>query len=79
MSADIKHTGTVKRWNPDKGYGFIVVAGQPDVFFHISAVRSSEKLREGATVEFYIVPSARKPGSLAAEYVVVIETAGGQP
>lgn len=34
-------TGTVKWFNADKGYGFIAVEGEDDVFVHISAVQQS--------------------------------------
>jgi 'Cold-shock' DNA-binding domain len=30
--------GTVKWFNGDKGYGFIAVEGDPDVFVHFSAI-----------------------------------------
>ena len=33
-------TGTVKWFNADKGYGFIAVEGQDDVFVHITAVQA---------------------------------------
>lgn len=37
---DALHTGKLKRWNDDKGFGFITSAsGGADVFLHISAVR----------------------------------------
>ena len=47
--------GTVKWFNPTKGYGFIKpMAGDKDVFVHISAVERSElgSLSEGQKVGF---------------------------
>ncbi len=47
--------GTVKWFNPAKGYGFIEPEdGSKDVFVHISAVERSElgTLREGQKVSF---------------------------
>jgi CspA family cold shock protein len=48
-------TGTVKFFNSQKGFGFIVVdGGGPDVFVHISAVESSglNTLSDGQKVSF---------------------------
>lgn len=48
-------TGTVKWFNPAKGYGFIEPEdGSKDVFVHISAVERAGlgDLREGQKVEF---------------------------
>jgi len=50
-------TGTVKWFNPDKGFGFIEVeSGGKDVFVHISAVQKAElqTLTEGQKVSFEI-------------------------
>jgi len=51
--------GTVKWFNPTKGYGFIQPAGGggKDVFVHISAVEKAglSTLNEGQTVEYEIV------------------------
>ena len=47
--------GTVKWFNPAKGYGFIEPEdGSKDVFVHISAVERSElgSLREGQKISF---------------------------
>jgi CspA family cold shock protein len=49
-------TGTVKWFNPEKGYGFIAREGGPDVFVHWSAIQSEgyKSLDEGQAVEFEI-------------------------
>ncbi len=55
--------GTVKWFNPTKGYGFIQPdTGGKDVFVHISAVEKAglSDLREGAKVSFEIVPNRGK-------------------
>jgi len=56
-------TGTVKWFNPTKGYGFIQPqGGGKDVFVHISAVERAglSSLNEGATVEFEVVANRGK-------------------
>jgi CspA family cold shock protein len=61
-------TGTVKWFNPDKGYGFIQPDdGGKDVFVHISAVEQSglRNLREGQKVAFEVV-SDKRTGKSAA-------------
>ena len=55
--------GTVKRFNPTKGYGFIQPdTGGKDVFVHISAVERAgyTGLAEGAKVTFDVVPNRGK-------------------
>jgi CspA family cold shock protein len=50
-------TGTVKWFNPDKGFGFIAPdEGGKDVFVHITAVRAAglENLNDDQKVEFEI-------------------------
>lgn len=63
--------GTVKWFNADKGYGFIMQPGGPDLFVHYSAINGSgfRSLNEGDTVEFEIVDG--KKGKQAADVVVV--------
>jgi cold shock protein len=47
-------TGTVKWFNPEKGYGFIAREGANDVFVHYSAIDMPgyRTLEEGQRVEF---------------------------
>ena len=55
--------GTVKWFNPTKGFGFIVPAdGSKDVFVHISAVERAglSSLAEGQKVSFEIVTERGK-------------------
>jgi cold shock protein len=55
--------GTVKWFNPTKGYGFIQPdTGGKDVFVHISAVEKAgyTGLAEGAKVSFDVVPNRGK-------------------
>ncbi|MCK1295321.1 CspA family cold shock protein [Bradyrhizobium sp. GM2.2] len=55
--------GTVKWFNPTKGYGFIQPdSGSKDVFVHISAVEKTgyTSLAEGAKVSFDVVNNRGK-------------------
>ena len=58
--------GTVKWFNPAKGYGFIQPQGGKDVFVHISAVERAglSSLNEGQVVEYEEVSNR---GKTAAE------------
>ena len=56
-------TGTVKWFNPTKGYGFIQPQdGSRDMFVHISAVErvGLSSLNEGQTIEYEIVSNRGK-------------------
>ncbi|HFG9688915.1 TPA: cold-shock protein [Clostridioides difficile] len=62
-------TGVVKWFNNEKGFGFISVEGEGDVFVHFSAITGDgyKTLEEGQSVEFEVVDGAK--GSQAANVV----------
>lgn len=55
--------GKVKWFNTEKGYGFIEVEGENDVFVHFSAIQGEgfKTLEEGQQVEFEVVQGNRGP------------------
>lgn len=55
--------GTVKWFNPEKGYGFISTEAGNDVFVHYSAILGNgfKTLEEGQRVSFEVVEGARGP------------------
>jgi CspA family cold shock protein len=67
------HTGTVKWFNAQKGYGFIQPqSGGSDVFVHISAVERAglQTLTEGQKVAFEVVAD-RRTGKSSADRLEV--------
>jgi cold shock protein len=69
--------GTVKWFNPEKGFGFITRDnGEKDVFVHHSAIQGSgfRTLNDGERVEFDVVQGQKGP---AAENVVRLDPQEG--
>lgn len=67
-------TGSVKWFNPIKGYGFIQPSdGSQDAFVHISAVERAglTSLREGQKVQYDLVPG--RDGKSSAENLVIVD------
>ncbi len=63
-------TGTVKWFNPTKGYGFIAPEdGTGDVFVHISAVEKAglRGLREGQKVRYQLATNKGKTSAVSIE------------
>jgi cold shock protein len=57
-------TGTVKWFNPEKGFGFITPEdGSADVFVHFSAISGEgyRNLEEGQKVEFDVTQGQKDP------------------
>ena len=67
-------TGTVKWFNPTKGFGFIEPEdGSRDAFVHISAVERAglSSLREGQKVSYDLQPGQN--GKSSAENLSIVE------
>jgi cold shock protein len=70
----IMATGTVKFFNAQKGFGFIVQDnGGPDVFVHISAVERAgmQNLNEGQKLSYDVQADPRSGKSAAANLQAV--------
>jgi CspA family cold shock protein len=69
--------GTVKWFNPQKGFGFIAPEdGSDDAFVHISAVEEANlsTLNEGQKVEYELAEG--RNGKLAAQNLSLVEEPG---
>ena len=60
-----RETGTVKWFNEQKGYGFIVRDSGGDVFVHHSAIEEAgfRSLAEGQRVSFEVEQGAKGPAA----------------
>jgi len=62
--------GTVKRWVEGRGYGFIEVDGEDDIFVHNTDLDGTYVLMQGQKVEFDVETTTKGP---RARNVKVIE------
>jgi len=62
--------GTVKRWIEGRGYGFIEVDGEDDIFVHNTDLDGTYVLMQGQKVEFDVETTPKGP---RARNVKVIE------
>ena len=53
--------GVISTYYADRGFGFIQVPGEPDLFFHVSALLAGgeQELQQGVVVEFGVECSHR--------------------
>ncbi|OIJ12498.1 cold-shock protein [Anaerobacillus alkalilacustris] len=61
--------GKVKWFNAEKGFGFIEVEGQDDIFVHFSAIQGDgfKTLEEGQSVSFEVETGNRGPQAVNVE------------
>lgn len=64
--------GTVKWFNPDRGYGFIARPDADDLFFHINAVRGAgdRQPETGDQVSFEVAQTERGPRAVSVRIQV---------
>lgn len=55
--------GTVKVWNPAKGWGFISGEDGEDYFLNVSNIRSGQKVKIGDKVKFDVFEGQRGPSA----------------
>ena len=55
MAGTPRHSGVVKVWSPDRGFGFVLREGEPDLFLHIKAFpRGASDPSVGDAVTFVV-------------------------
>jgi len=59
-----RERGLVKWYDPRKQYGFLVRAGQPDIYVHRTGMLEPRLLRPGDLVEFAVADTPRGPAAV---------------
>ncbi len=77
LNEQSRYEGTVKWFSDPKGYGFITVENEPDIFVHHSAIKMDgfRTLKEGEVVTYELLES---PKGLQAANVAPASHAGDQ-
>jgi len=70
-AATARETGTVKWFDPRRGYGFIGRDGAVDVFVHADEVRADRPLAPGDRVRFTVAEGRRGLQARNVELVTV--------
>jgi CspA family cold shock protein len=61
--------GTVKRWLTGRGYGFIEVDGDDDIFVHHTDLQDAYALMRGQKVEFDVEDTPKGPRAVNVKVV----------
>jgi CspA family cold shock protein len=80
LAAGKKQTGIIEKYDPERGFGFLMPDGGGDsTFFHIRDIFQTrpKQIVVGAEVEFVEVPSVRQPGRTCAARVRVLLAESG--
>ena len=63
QTAPLREQGTVKWFNPDKGFGFIIRANGEEIFVHFRSIRGEGRrsLKDGQEVSFLVTETEKGP------------------
>lgn len=65
--------GIIKSYSNERGYGFISVAGERDVFLHVSRLGKFQPPSEGMCITFESEPNPKKGNALQVKRIFAIE------
>jgi cold shock CspA family protein len=72
----VTKTGTVKMFDPGRGFGFISCADGREVYFHATGIEADRPLKVGDAVKF--VQGFARDGRSRARNVAVLQTVGSR-
>jgi cold shock CspA family protein/tetratricopeptide (TPR) repeat protein len=68
----VLHTGRIKMYNAEKGFGFITADdGTGDIFFHISSVQDIESPAPGIAVQYEVGEGRKGPAAMNVQAVPI--------